>query len=72
MFPPLEQKNKPGSIIIIYDEDERIAPRVATTFIQREVDNVFMLSGGECSQKMTLRKKENLPTLLDPCNRELE
>lgn len=31
----------------MYDEDERIAPRAATTFVQREVDNVFMLSGGK-------------------------
>ena len=45
----LSQKNKPGKIIIVYDEDERIAPAVATTFIQREVDNIFMLSGGQCS-----------------------
>lgn len=30
----------------MYDEDERIAPQAATTFVQREVDNVFMLSGG--------------------------
>ena len=41
------QKNKPGKIIVLYDEDETIAPRVATTFIQREVDNIFMLSGGQ-------------------------
>ncbi|KAM7434726.1 Centrosomal protein of 41 kDa [Porites harrisoni] len=39
-------KNKLGKIIILYDEDERIAPAAATTFVQREVDNVFMLSGG--------------------------
>ncbi|XP_065826326.1 centrosomal protein of 41 kDa-like [Oscarella lobularis] len=42
----LTYKNKPGKIIILYDEDERIAPNAATTFVQREVDNVFMLSGG--------------------------
>ena len=41
------QKNKSGSIIILYDEDERIAPDVATKFVQRDVDNVFILSGGE-------------------------
>lgn len=40
------KKNKPGKIIILYDEDERIAPQAATTFVQREVDNIFMLSGG--------------------------
>ncbi|XP_027053802.1 centrosomal protein of 41 kDa B-like [Pocillopora verrucosa] len=39
-------KNKLGKIIILYDEDERLAPAAATTFVQREVDNVFMLSGG--------------------------
>lgn len=39
-------KNKLGKIIILYDEDERIAPAAATTFVQREVENVFMLSGG--------------------------
>ncbi|XP_062508203.1 centrosomal protein of 41 kDa-like [Corticium candelabrum] len=42
----LSYKNKPGHIIILYDEDERIASTAATTFVQREVDNVFMLSGG--------------------------
>ncbi len=41
------QKNRPGRIIVLYDEDERIAPKAATTFIQREVDNVLMLSGGD-------------------------
>ncbi len=40
------QQNKVGKIIILYDEDERIAPNAATTFVQRGVDNVFMLSGG--------------------------
>ncbi|EDO36249.1 predicted protein, partial [Nematostella vectensis] len=39
-------KNKLGKIIILYDEDERLAAPAATTFVQREVDNVFMLSGG--------------------------
>jgi len=33
----------------LYDEDERIAPQAATTFVQREVDNIFMLSGGNTS-----------------------
>ncbi|XP_065909391.1 centrosomal protein of 41 kDa-like [Dysidea avara] len=42
----LDFKNKPGKIIILYDEDEHIAPQAATTFVQREVDNIFMLSGG--------------------------
>ena len=38
--------NKEGKIIILYDEDERFAPECATIFVQREVDNVFLLSGG--------------------------
>lgn len=42
----LEYKNKPGRIIILYDEDERTAHKAATTFVQRDVDNVFLLSGG--------------------------
>ena len=40
------QRNKPGKIIILYDEDERISTNSATIFVQREVDNVFLLSGG--------------------------
>lgn len=42
-----EQKNAPGKVIILYDEDERIAADCASTFVQREVNNVFMLSGGK-------------------------
>ena len=44
---PTYQKNKSGCIIILYDEDERIAPDVATKFVQRDIDNVFVLSGGK-------------------------
>ncbi|XP_011406179.1 PREDICTED: centrosomal protein of 41 kDa-like [Amphimedon queenslandica] len=39
-------KNRSGCIIILYDEDETIAPDVATKLSQRDFDNVFMLSGG--------------------------
>ncbi len=39
-------KNQPGKIILIYDDDERIAPKAATTFVERGYDNLFMLSGG--------------------------
>jgi len=42
----MQQKNREGRIILVYDEDERIAPNVATTLVQRMYDNVFMLSGG--------------------------
>ena len=33
--------------MILYDEDEKLAAPATTTFVQREVDNVFMLSGGK-------------------------
>lgn len=42
----LEYVNKDGKIIIICDEDERIAHMCSTTMIERGVDNLFMLSGG--------------------------
>lgn len=42
----LSQRNKPGHIIILYDDNERMAPKAATVFVQRGVDNVFLLSGG--------------------------
>jgi len=34
-------------VILIYDNDEKIAPGAATTLVQRGYDNIFMLSGGE-------------------------
>ncbi|XP_074532919.1 centrosomal protein of 41 kDa isoform X2 [Halichoeres trimaculatus] len=42
----LEYKNAEGRIIIIYDEDERIASQAATTMCERGFENLFMLSGG--------------------------
>eukprot|EP00057_Strongylocentrotus_purpuratus_P031354 XP_784363.3 PREDICTED: centrosomal protein of 41 kDa B isoform X1 [Strongylocentrotus purpuratus] len=42
----LNFRNKPGKIIVIYDEDERISTTAATTFVDRGFDNVFLLSGG--------------------------
>ncbi|KAJ8381852.1 hypothetical protein SKAU_G00026300 [Synaphobranchus kaupii] len=42
----LEYKNAPGKIIILYDEDERMASIAATTMFERGFENVFMLSGG--------------------------
>ena len=38
--------NKPDRMIVVYDLDEKIATRAAETFVQRGVDNVFLLSGG--------------------------
>ncbi|KAM3183108.1 hypothetical protein ACTXT7_010996 [Hymenolepis weldensis] len=42
----LAYRNKPGHIIIFYDEDETVAPRVATILVERGYENVFLLSGG--------------------------
>ncbi|XP_051979101.1 LOW QUALITY PROTEIN: centrosomal protein of 41 kDa [Xyrauchen texanus] len=42
----LDYKNTSGKIIILYDEDERIASQAATTMCERGFDNLFMLSGG--------------------------
>ena len=38
-------KNKPRAVIVVYDDDESIANKAATTLTQRGYDNVFMLSG---------------------------
>lgn len=42
----LEYRNVLGKIIILYDEDERIATKAATTMVERGFDNIFVLSGG--------------------------
>ncbi|XP_015227696.1 PREDICTED: centrosomal protein of 41 kDa isoform X1 [Cyprinodon variegatus] len=42
----LEYKNALGKIIIVYDEDERIASVAATTMCERGFENLFMLCGG--------------------------
>ncbi|TSS60366.1 Centrosomal protein of 41 kDa [Bagarius yarrelli] len=42
----LDYRNVQGKIIILYDEDERIASQAAETMCQRGFDNLFMLSGG--------------------------
>uniref|UniRef100_UPI00358F9F66 centrosomal protein of 41 kDa n=1 Tax=Myxine glutinosa TaxID=7769 RepID=UPI00358F9F66 len=42
----LQYKNNPGKIIIVYDEDERIAPTTATTLCEHGLENIYMLSGG--------------------------
>ena len=45
----LAYKNNSGKIIVVYDDDERLAPRAATTLVQRGYDNLFVLSGGQNS-----------------------
>jgi centrosomal protein CEP41 len=42
----LAYKNQPGKIIVVYDDEERIAPKAASTLVQRGYDNLFLLSGG--------------------------
>ncbi|XP_042563387.1 centrosomal protein of 41 kDa isoform X1 [Clupea harengus] len=42
----LNYKNAIGKIIIVYDEDERVASQAATTMCERGFENLFMLSGG--------------------------
>ncbi|XP_068560627.1 LOW QUALITY PROTEIN: centrosomal protein of 41 kDa [Cebidichthys violaceus] len=42
----LEYKNTAGKIIIMYDEDERMASQAATVMCERGFDNLFLLSGG--------------------------
>ena len=42
----LRVKNRPGTVLVVYDNDESTARQVATTLTQRGYDNVFMLSGG--------------------------
>ncbi|MED6261820.1 Centrosomal protein of 41 kDa [Ataeniobius toweri] len=51
----LEYKNALGKIIIVYDEDERIASLAATTMCERGFENLFMLCGGKIwDQQQTL------------------
>ncbi|XP_072519428.1 centrosomal protein of 41 kDa [Salminus brasiliensis] len=42
----LDYKNASGKIIILYDEDERLASQASTTMCERGFENLFMLSGG--------------------------
>ncbi|XP_023384720.1 centrosomal protein of 41 kDa [Pteropus vampyrus] len=42
----LQRKNAHGKIIILYDDDERLASQAATTMCERGFENLFMLSGG--------------------------
>ena len=38
--------NREGHIIVLYDEDESLAPAAATMLTQRRIQNVFLLAGG--------------------------
>merc|ERR1711988_541159 len=39
-------KNRPDRMIIIYDDDERIAAAAGKLFVERGVENVYVLTGG--------------------------
>ncbi|CAF1055100.1 unnamed protein product [Adineta steineri] len=39
-------KNHKGKIIVLYDEDEHLAPRSATIMTERGYNNIFVLTGG--------------------------
>ena len=39
-------RNKPGCLIILYCNDERISREAAKVFVDRGTENVFLLSGG--------------------------
>ena len=41
-----EYKNKPEHIIIVYDNDESLAPKTATSFVEKGFLNTFVLSAG--------------------------
>ncbi|KAH0617196.1 hypothetical protein JD844_029016 [Phrynosoma platyrhinos] len=65
----INQKNAHGKIIILYDDDERMASQAATTMCERGFENLFMLSGGRLSRgtsardakATTVRSSQNLP-----------
>lgn len=46
----LAYKNQPGKIIVVYDDDEKVGPKGATTLVQRGYDNLFLLSGGKVNK----------------------
>jgi rhodanese-related sulfurtransferase len=39
-------KNRAGKMIVLYDEDEKLAPTCATALVQRGFENVRVLTGG--------------------------
>lgn len=45
-------KNRPDRMIIIYDDDERIAAPAGKLFVERGVENVYVLTGGRISPSM--------------------
>ncbi|ETE58313.1 Centrosomal protein of 41 kDa, partial [Ophiophagus hannah] len=66
----LLDKNAHGKIIILYDDDERVASQAATTMCERGFENLFMLSGGRLSRgssardckAVAVKSSQNLPS----------
>ena len=46
MWHCVEQKNKAGTMIVLYDDVERLAVPCATHLCERGYDNVYIVSGG--------------------------
>eukprot|EP01138_Halocafeteria_seosinensis_P001910 gb/GECG01001956.1/.p1 GENE.gb/GECG01001956.1/~~gb/GECG01001956.1/.p1 ORF type:complete len:285 (+),score=27.77 gb/GECG01001956.1/:1-855(+) len=42
----MQYKNKPDCCIVIYDENESVAPSVAGKLVERGYENVYLLTGG--------------------------
>lgn len=61
-------KNKDGKMIIVYSNEEKVAAGVATTFVQKGWDNVYMLSGGlkKTAEMYPLIVEGELPEALYP------
>uniref|UniRef100_A0A5F9CX30 Centrosomal protein 41 n=1 Tax=Oryctolagus cuniculus TaxID=9986 RepID=A0A5F9CX30_RABIT len=57
----LEYKNAHGKIIILYDDDERLASQAATTMCERGFENLFMLSGGRLNQAHSSGRDAKVP-----------
>ncbi|XP_040858298.1 centrosomal protein of 41 kDa isoform X4 [Ochotona curzoniae] len=57
----LEYKNAHGKIIIVYDDDERLASQAATTMCERGFENLFMLSGGRSNQAHLSGRDSKVP-----------
>uniref|UniRef100_A0A8C0X279 Rhodanese domain-containing protein n=1 Tax=Castor canadensis TaxID=51338 RepID=A0A8C0X279_CASCN len=57
----LEYKNAHGKIIILYDDDERLASQAATTMCERGFENLFMLSGGRLIQSNFCGRDSKVP-----------
>jgi len=40
-------KNRPDRMIIIYDDDERLAAPAGKLFVEKGVENVYIITGGK-------------------------